>query len=318
MNKKLITFCTAILSCASLAKGLEITPTYIDGEGCVWDSAKRLIVEQAITDWESLLLDNESLDITFQFSDAGPTYLAQWSGAIQAYEGADIYPWSDEVTHEINLNIHFADDWYFDPTPLTDDVPFPDFDVLSIMRHQLCHTLGFTSNFYFDNIFAPDKVDKWSTHVVGSVFDPGGLDVSLASALNISHVIDAGITEDDLMTPTIINGQRKSISQTDLDMLELAYGYTLGTIPIPGDYNSDGYVDQADFTTWADSYGDTGPDLPADGNSDGIIDQADFTTWADHYGDGTPQPAPPAAIPEPATLMLIGIGSVLIARRKYV
>ncbi len=81
---------------------------------------------------------------------------------------------------------------------------------------------------------------------------------------------------------------------------------------IPGDYNNDGYVDQADFTTWADSFGDTGGYLPADGNNNGVIDQADFTTWADHFGEGAPPIFAPCTVPEPTTLILIAVGSLCI------
>jgi hypothetical protein len=57
---------------------------------------------------------------------------------------------------------------------------------------------------------------------------------------------------------------------------------------IPGDYNGDGYVDLADYTIWADNYGQTGSGIPGDGNNDGVVDLADYTVWADHYGQGTP------------------------------
>jgi hypothetical protein len=48
-----------------------------------------------------------------------------------------------------------------------------------------------------------------------------------------------------------------------------------------GDFNNDGFVNQADYTVWADSFGQTGSDLPADGNGDGVVDMADYTLWAD-------------------------------------
>jgi hypothetical protein len=53
---------------------------------------------------------------------------------------------------------------------------------------------------------------------------------------------------------------------------------------IPGDYNGDGTVDLADYTVWADHYGQSGPDVAGDGNNDGTVDLADYTVWADHYG----------------------------------
>jgi hypothetical protein len=53
----------------------------------------------------------------------------------------------------------------------------------------------------------------------------------------------------------------------------------------PGDYNNDGTVDLADYTVWADHYGQSGPAVPGDGNGDGVVDLADYTIWADHFGE---------------------------------
>jgi poly(3-hydroxybutyrate) depolymerase len=53
---------------------------------------------------------------------------------------------------------------------------------------------------------------------------------------------------------------------------------------IPGDYNGDGVVDLADYTVWADHYGQSGQGVAGDGNGDGTVDLADYTVWADHYG----------------------------------
>jgi hypothetical protein len=55
---------------------------------------------------------------------------------------------------------------------------------------------------------------------------------------------------------------------------------------LPGDYNDDGYVDLADYTLWADHFGQVGADLPGDGNGDGVVDLADYTVWAEHFGQG--------------------------------
>ncbi|MGI9457602.1 MAG: hypothetical protein ACR2NU_13645, partial [Aeoliella sp.] len=46
-----------------------------------------------------------------------------------------------------------------------------------------------------------------------------------------------------------------------------------------GDYDGSGIVDQGDFITWKDSFGDTGNGLPADGNGDGAVNAADFSVW---------------------------------------
>jgi CSLREA domain-containing protein len=59
-----------------------------------------------------------------------------------------------------------------------------------------------------------------------------------------------------------------------------------------GDYNQNGIVDAADFTTWRDTLGRTGltPYSGADGNGNGMIDAGDYQVWKDHFGQTVPQP----------------------------
>jgi hypothetical protein len=64
--------------------------------------------------------------------------------------------------------------------------------------------------------------------------------------------------------------------------LDVACG--AGVASIPGDYNNDGSVDLADYTVWADNFGQTGSGIAGDGNNDGTVDLADYTIWADHFG----------------------------------
>ena len=50
-----------------------------------------------------------------------------------------------------------------------------------------------------------------------------------------------------------------------------------------------------------------GEGLPADGNGDGVVDQADFTTWADHYGEGTPPAASAGVADNPSTTTTVEV-----------
>jgi hypothetical protein len=71
---------------------------------------------------------------------------------------------------------------------------------------------------------------------------------------------------------------------------------------LPGDYNSDGAVDAADYTVWRDGVGSQ--HLAADGTRDGIVGDEDYALWKEFFGRtlgagagsvagiGTPVPEP--------------------------
>lgn len=82
---------------------------------------------------------------------------------------------------------------------------------------------------------------------------------------------------------------------------------------VRGDFNFDGAVDAADYTAWRDSFGRTGAGLDTDGNIDGIVDELDFNLWAANF-DAAPGSGALAqvAVPEPAGLALLTMGSLLV------
>jgi hypothetical protein len=80
----------------------------------------------------------------------------------------------------------------------------------------------------------------------------------------------------------------------------------------PGDFNTDGNVDTADYTIWADNYtgsgGSGGTASTGDANGDGAVDTADYTIWADNY---TGASAAASTVPEPGLPILV-LGAILI------
>jgi hypothetical protein len=51
--------------------------------------------------------------------------------------------------------------------------------------------------------------------------------------------------------------------------------FELVRVNIPGDFNANGVIDQADYTLWRQTFGST-TNLLADGNGNGVVDAADY------------------------------------------
>lgn len=93
-------------------------------------------------------------------------------------------------------------------------------------------------------------------------------------------------------------------------------------VALNGDYNGDGFVDAADYTSWRDTLGDSvTAGEGADGNGNGVIDGPlsgvgnDYDVWSNNYGAGV-APGAAAAIPEPTTLLLVAMGLAAVTRRR--
>jgi len=223
---------------AGVSSALIINPTFtseIAGE--TWTNDRKNVVYQAISDWGSAIENDYTINVTFDFTNAGSNgYLGQWESRGSYYTGDDFMPWYNLVEHTVHFNSYYFDtslnyfSW-FDPTPETDgDLSTSYFDMLSVTRHELGHALGFTDDYYKTKINTTSEISVWNSHITnGTLFDAGGLNVFLAAADNLSHMADG----NDLMSPSISNGTRRDISRTDLEMLSLAYGYDLVPVPVP-------------------------------------------------------------------------------------
>ena len=232
-----------VLLMSAQAFGLTIIPNYVDNVAGSWNATEQGVIAQAVTDWQSAITTNVTINVNLDFANAGTGgYLGQWSGGSSYYSGDDIYPWQNS-THTIHFNADLASGanyLWFDPTPNNaSDQPFAAWDALSVARHELGHMLGFVPNFYKENIGSgPSEVNLWDRFITvnGSeaVFDQrqGGLNVSLASSSNLGHLLNLNGPQGDLMSPALYNGVRLPISGTDLAMLSKAYNYTL--VPEPG------------------------------------------------------------------------------------
>lgn len=84
------------------------------------------------------------------------------------------------------------------------------------------------------------------------------------------------------------------------------------TINTPGDFDGDHAVDNADLAQWEGDYAINGDsDTNLDGRSDGL----DFLDWQRQFGNGVVAPLAAHTVPEPTSVVLFGLGLLLVCRR---
>jgi hypothetical protein len=96
---------------------------------------------------------------------------------------------------------------------------------------------------------------------------------------------------------------------------------TLLTPARPGDYNTDGDVDEEDFALWRSTFGSTV--LSADGNRDGRVDAADYVIWRKNSLSAATNASEvlPLSVPEPINFgaVVFALAALLInCRRKRI
>jgi Concanavalin A-like lectin/glucanases superfamily len=88
---------------------------------------------------------------------------------------------------------------------------------------------------------------------------------------------------------------------------------------VPGDFDRNGMVESADYDKWKADFGSSVGQAGegADGNRDGVVNAADYTVWRDALPEGAAALAE-RNVPEPATMWLLIIGSLVFARRSSI
>ncbi|MCH8840452.1 MAG: lamin tail domain-containing protein, partial [Planctomycetes bacterium] len=82
------------------------------------------------------------------------------------------------------------------------------------------------------------------------------------------------------------------------------------------DFNGNGIVDGRDFLTWQAGLGIGNSHATGDANGDGIVDEVDLAIWEAQYGGPPPLSAVSSAVPEPATIILLGMALAPLGLRR--
>jgi hypothetical protein len=150
--------------------------------------------------------------------------------------------------------------------------------------------------------------------VIGESYLTGSSSLANSTSINLGNAFNAAGTRD----------------------LVFKYAAVTSSVQIPGDYNVNGVVDAADYVLWRDKLGQN-VTLPND-STPGTVTPADYDVWRANFGKSGGPTGPgtlttgfiryvtsglagSAAVPEPSTAFLVGIGIgplVIGGRRKSI
>jgi hypothetical protein len=148
-----------------------------------------------------------------------------------------------------------------------------------------------------DVAFVWDNTVFFNDKIIARVGDPVDTDGDGVGDALITNLFDVDLTNLPsaggdggplLYLQARITGGLEVLLRNDLRTLE-------------GDYNGDGLVDAADYTTWRDTVGSSLL-LAADGDRDNMIGAGDFTEWTSSYGRSN---SAAVAVPEPNSAVSI-------------
>ncbi|MGI9454937.1 MAG: sialate O-acetylesterase, partial [Aeoliella sp.] len=102
---------------------------------------------------------------------------------------------------------------------------------------------------------------------------------------------------------------------THLEVGERLADTYLRSLRLPGDFNSDGVVNTADYTVWRNALGSISA-LDSDSDGDGVIETDDYLKWLDTFGQVESASLIGSAIPEPHALALLLLAVLMVLSGK--
>jgi hypothetical protein len=175
-------------------------------------------------------------------------------------------------------------------------------------------TFGFVANdgarLKIDGILVAQ--DDFTGDIAGDILGTINLTAGLHDVEFVMYETTGADTWELFVATTL--GTFTSINQASFELLSAA-----NTLH-PGDFDSDGDVDGADFVAWQTNFPKANGATLAQGDADGDgdVDGADFVVWQTNFpftpGPGTASVAGTVPVPEPHSVLLLAIGGAVALR----
>jgi hypothetical protein len=202
-----------------------------------------------------------------------------------------------------------------------------DYDAPQLIGGHIDGSDGSSVNGAGTYTVARTGVGTYEIEITGKTGNDGMLMLSISDA----HPGDATVAGRAIASYEYDSGSGNFIVEThELDLFDTVsftdsdfnFAWVDFTDPfqpwIDGDVNIDGKVDGLDYLGWAANYGKTNDAtwFEGDFDRDGDVTGLDYLKWAGNFGTDTNA----AAVPEPSTMMLAGLGALAMAalRRRRV
>ena len=143
--------------------------------------------------------------------------------------------------------------------------------------------------------------------------DASAQTLSLGNSYDLLDFASAGGAFDNLLLPTLGSG----LYWDTTGLLGTGVIRVVDSLDLQGDLNGDGYVGLDDLQLILDNWNMTVRDNhPADPSGDNYVGLDDLQPVLDHWNEGTPT-SPQADIPEPTSLVLLGLGTGAFLSGRY-